>query len=294
MSVSTNDPAYASARTGAVGDASHRPGWAAVTGGAVVATAVTVMLVALGSGIGLGSVSPTEGSNPSATTFTVLAAIWLIVVQWVSSFFGGYLAGRLRPTIGLGVRHAETLFRDTALGFVTWAVSSLIVVAMLTGSASSLLGGVGKAAGGAASSALHGAASGAAGSTSGSGAPSDYLVDMLFRPGTPSPTGDSAAAKTEAAGILATAATGNVSQQDHDYLVQLVAARTGLAPDQATQRVDDVIGKEQAAVEKAKQAANAARKFASEFSLYTFFSMLVGAFIACVAAAIGGRQRDSV
>lgn len=271
----------------------HRPGWAAVTGGALVATTVTVMLLALGSGIGLGSASTTKGDNPSLVTFTVLAAVWLIIVQWVSAFFGGYLAGRLRPSMtadaGMAVRGEETMFRDTAIGFVTWALSSLIIVAMVSGGTSSLLGNAGKAAGGAASSLLQGAAS--AGSHSGD--PSGYLLNLLFRPASPSPSEDSAAAKSEAAGILATAATGDISQADHDYLVKMVAARTGLPADQAGQRVDDIIGKEKAAIEKAKVEADAARRYAAEFSLFTFFSMLIGAFISCVAAAIGGRQRDA-
>ncbi len=260
----------------------HRPGWAAVTGGALVATAVTVMLLALGSGLGLSAVSPVRGGNPAPATFTALAAVWLIVVQWVASFLGGYLAGRLRPAMATGIRGNETMFRDTALGFITWAVSALIIVAMLSGGASALLGAAGKAA----SSAIPGAASGG-------GDAGGYLLDTLFRPGTPNPAQDSTAAKAEAASILATGATGGISQPDHDYLVQMVATRTGLAPDQAAQRVDDVIGKEKAAAEKARQAADAARRVAVDLSLYTFFSMLVGAFISCVAAAIGGRQRDA-
>ncbi len=263
----------------------HRPGWAAVTGGALVATAVTVMLLALGSGLGLSAVSTVRGGNPAPATFTALAAVWLVVVQWVASFFGGYLAGRLRPAMAAGIRGNETMFRDTALGFVTWAVSALIIVAMLSGGASALLGAAGKAA----SSAIPGAASGGGSSAD----PGGYLVGTLFRPTAPTASQDGASARTEAAAILATGATGTISQPDHDYLVQMVVARTGLGADQAAQRVDDVIGKERAAVAKARQAAEAARRFAVELSLYTFFSMLVGAFISCVAAAIGGRQRDA-
>ena len=52
-------------------------------GGALAA--VTLLLVALGSGIGLSSVSRWTALNPSATTFTLLAAVWLIIVQWLSS-----------------------------------------------------------------------------------------------------------------------------------------------------------------------------------------------------------------
>jgi len=65
--------------------------WGAVVGGTVAAGAITLLLVALGSGLGLSSVSPWSSTNPSATTFSLLAAVWLIIVQWLSSAAGGYL-----------------------------------------------------------------------------------------------------------------------------------------------------------------------------------------------------------
>ncbi|WP_216850946.1 hypothetical protein [Acidisphaera sp. L21] len=268
----------------------HRPGmtWGPVLGGAAVATAVTVLLLALGSGFGFASVSPVTGGNPSATTFTVLAAVWLLIVQWVSSFLGGYLAGRLRPGWG-GVHKDEVMFRDTASGFVAWAVASLIIVFAVSSGASSLVGGAGRAIASVASSAVGGATQ----SAGSAGDPTGYLLDSMFRPTTPAATGNTAESKAEAGRILATGATGTISQPDHDYLVQMVAARTGLAQPAATQRVDDVIGKERQAFDTAKQAAETARKTAATLALYTGFSMLVGAFIACVAGALGGRQRDT-
>ena len=48
-----------------------------------------------------------------------------------------------------------------------------------------------------------------------------------------------------------------------------------------------------AAADKAKQAAEAARKATAKASFYLFFSMLIGAFIASVAGVMGGRQRDA-
>ena len=269
-----------------------RPGisWAPVLGGAVVATAVTVLLVAIGSGFGLASVSPTSGSNPSAIAFSALAAVWLLIVQWASSFFAGYLAGRLRPSWGGAVHRDEVLFRDTASGLAAWAVASLIIVFAVSSGASGLVGGVGRFAASAASS-----AAGAAGQSAGasSGDPSGYLLDSLFRPTTPSSQESSAETKAEAGRILATAATGPISQPDHDYLAQLVAARSGISPADAGKRVDGVIAQEQQAIDKAKQVADAARKAASSLALYTGFSMLVGAFIACAAGAVGGHKRDA-
>jgi hypothetical protein len=266
--------------------------WAAALGGAAVAAAVSVMLISLGSGLGFSAVSP-FGNNPSVMTFTVIGAIWLIIVQWVSAFFGGYLAGRLRPSL-TDVHTEEVGFRDTATGFVAWAVATLFVVAVVASGATSAASGIGRAASTMVASAVGGAAQGgAARTTAPAGEPSGYLLDMLFRPAQPNPQGNTAEAKAEAGRILVTSATGDISQPDHDYLVQLVESRTGLAPADAGKRVDEVIAQEKQAVDKAKQAADAARKAAAGFSIYTAVSMLIGAFIACVAGAIGGRQRDA-
>jgi hypothetical protein len=273
--------------------------WAAALGGAAVAAAISVMLISFGVGLGFLSVSPFSGNNPSIMTFTVISAIWLIIVQWVSSFFGGYLAGRLRPSL-TDVHTDEVGFRDTATGFVAWAVATLLVVAVVAGGATSAISGIGRAASSIAASAAGGAAqSGAAQAAAPAGEPSGYLLDTLFRPSQPNaagntgPAGNPGDAKAEAGRILATGATGDISQPDHDYLVQLVASRTGLAPADAGKRVDEVIVQERRAIDKAKQAADAARKAAAEFSIYTAVSILIGAFIACVAGAIGGRQRDA-
>src|ERR1700722_13819606 len=70
--------------------------WGAIIAGAFVASAVSLVLFALGSGLGFASVSPWPGHGASATTFAVTTAIWLIIMQWISSGLGGYITGRLR------------------------------------------------------------------------------------------------------------------------------------------------------------------------------------------------------
>src|SRR5262245_60628885 len=99
--------------------------WPAILAGAFVAASVSLILIALGSGLGLASVSPWRGEGASATTFTVITAIWLIVIQWVASGLGGYVTGRLR-TKWVRTHTHEVFFRDTAHGFVTWALSTVI------------------------------------------------------------------------------------------------------------------------------------------------------------------------
>ncbi|MBE9607125.1 hypothetical protein IAI18_19845 [Acetobacteraceae bacterium H6797] len=272
----------------AIGEAvpASRPGisWAAVFAGAVVATAVTVMLMVLGSGLGLAAVSTDTAANPGIVTFGVWAAIWLIVVQWVSAFFGGYIAGRLRPNLS-GIHADEVGFRDTASGLAAWAVAALLMIGAVGMGASSALGTAGQAVGSAMSSVAGSAAANSDAPDTG------YLLDMMFR--SENPDANSADAKAEAGRIMARGLTGEVSQDDRAYLARLVSARTGLPADQAGARVNQVLSEEQKLVQSAKEAAEAARKTASAFALYSFFSMLVGAFIAAVAGAIGGRQRDA-
>ncbi len=85
-------------------------------------------------------VSPWPGHGVSAKAFTINAAIWLIVSQWMSAALGGYLAGRLR-TKWVGTHTHEVFFRDTAHGLVTWSVATVVIAAALAGSVSSLVGG---------------------------------------------------------------------------------------------------------------------------------------------------------
>ena len=260
--------------------------WGAVVGGTVAAGAITLLLVALGSGLGLSSVSPWSSTNPSATTFSLLAAVWLIIVQWLSSAAGGYLAGRLR-TKWTGLLTDGVFFRDTAHGFLVWALASVLVAAVATSAVSSAVSTAGSAVSTVASGATQAAADQ-------SGAATQYFTESLFRADQPKGDAGPQEAAGEAGRILARSIANGLDPSDRTYLAKLVAARTGMSQQDAEKRVDDVVAQMKAAADKAKQAADAARKAAAKTSFYFFFSMLIGAFIASVAGAIGGRQRDSL
>jgi hypothetical protein len=105
--------------------------WGAIVGGALGAIAVTIILFTAGSGFGFSTVEPWTFANRAPETFAIGAAIWLIVMQWLSAGFGGYLAGRLRAK-WIGPRTDEVLFRDTAHGLLAWALATLIVAALFT------------------------------------------------------------------------------------------------------------------------------------------------------------------
>jgi Flp pilus assembly protein TadB len=97
----------------------------------------------------------------------------------------------------------------------------------------------------------------------------------------------------EAVHIAAKAASASdVSEEDRSYLASLVAARTGITLDDAQKRVDAFVAHVKEVAARAKAAADEARKAAAQAAIYTALAMLMGAFIASVAAAIGGRLRD--
>jgi hypothetical protein len=266
--------------------------WPAIFGGALVAAATTLVLVALGSGFGLASVSPWRDSGASATTVAWMTAAWLIVVQWLSSGLGGYLAGRLRTKWANTHTH-EVFFRDTAHGFITWAVGTLLVAGVLASAVTSAISGGVHAASTVAAGAVQGAATQGSASSQAASSLATYDMDLLFRSSQTSSGAPTTDARAEAARILANGvSSGDVPTTDRAYLAELVSARTGISSEEAQKRVDAAIAQAKAADVKARQAADAARKAAAETSLFTALSMLVGAFIACIAAALGGQRRD--
>lgn len=273
--------------------------WGPIIAGAFAASTLSFVLMLLGSGLGLRMISPWAGSGASVTTFAISTAVWLVVVQWLSSGVGGYLAGRLR-TKWVDVHTDEVFFRDTAHGFLAWALATLLVVGLLGSAVTSMLGSGVQAASTVVSGAAMGASAG--GSTTGSPATVDnatsYLVDSLFRPADASklaaanPESDAAATAQATRILIASATAGEVSPDDKAYLSQLVAARTGLSEADAKTRVDALLAKAQDAKTKAQQAADKARKASATFALLGTLSLIIGAFIAGAAAALGGRQRD--
>ncbi|WP_180355978.1 hypothetical protein [Aliirhizobium smilacinae] len=265
--------------------------WGPIIGGAIAATGVTLILLLLGSGLGLTMVSPWSGESSSATAIGVTAAIWLVAVQWLSSALGGYLTGRLR-TKWAAVHSDEVFFRDTAHGFLSWALATVLVVGVLASSLTSLAGAGASAVGSAATAA--GTVS-AASSSGGTDLSTSYFTDALLRPErvTGEARGNDGAATAEVSRILIQgAAKGEVPDSDRTYIASIVSARTGLNEADARARVDNVLGQVEEAKVAAQKVADTARKTAATTALVGAISLLVGAFIASAAAALGGRQRD--
>jgi hypothetical protein len=275
--------------------------WGAIIAGAVVAVAVSLVLMILGAGLGLASASPWPERGMSATGFSVAGTIWLIVTQWLSAGVGGYLAGRLRQR-WLATHAHEVFFRDTAHGLVTWSLATLVVTTVVVSSASAMIREGVHAASGLAGAGAQGLMMRdmlpTGGHENGGGGPTGaYDLDKLFR--NVAPTNQERVASRDDDGkmqafhiAVGAAANGNVSAEDKTYLANFVAAKTGATSEDAQKRVDAFIESVQDASTKAKAAADEARRSAATAALYTALALLIGAFIASVAAVIGGRLRD--
>ncbi len=289
--------------------------WGAIIAGAVLAAAISFVLLSFGAAIGLSVASPYRGEGVSRNMILIAIALWMVWVIVSSFMAGGYLAGRMRRTIGDATPH-EVEVRDGAHGLMVWALGVLIA-ALLTASGISGLARTGAVAGAAA------AASGSGDRFGGTG-PVGLAVDSLFRPAGPAAPGGAAAnatpaapggaappaassggtgatggapgaatnpaelreSKQEVGRILAsTTLQGNLSNGDRAYIVRLVAERTGMPEAQADRRVTEVLAEARHAADQTRQAGVIA-------GFVTAASLLVGAAGAWWAAGNGGRHRD--
>jgi hypothetical protein len=251
--------------------------WATVIGGAFVSASLALILLSLGTGLGFSSVSPWSNIGMSASTVGKGAIAWLILTQIMAASMGGYLAGRLR-TKWSDLHTDEVYFRDTAHGFLVWAVGLVITASLLATAATSLAG----------APARRDSAGTTSGAETGMVNPTAYFVDALLRPNGSAANGNDIAVRGEVDRIFAHALSqGAIPPTDNTYLAQLVSARTGLTQAEAERRVSDVFGEFQ-------QSADRSRKALAHLSLWLFVALLSGAFCASYAGTIGGKQRDHV
>lgn len=251
--------------------------WPAIAAGGVASAALTLVLLAFGTGMGFAVVSPWPSSGVSATTFGIGAGLYLIVVAMMASSIGGYIAGRLR-TNWVGVHGDEVYFRDTAHGLLAWALATVLGAAVLASTAASIIGtassGVAQVAGMAAQNA----------------GPADDVLDRLLRvdPAAPRPPQGTPVSRAELLRLLTPQVAGKteMAAPDRQYVVQMIAARTGLSQADADKRLTEV-------VLQARTAADTARKAALALSLWLTASLLMGALSAGLAATEGGRLRQA-
>lgn len=286
--------------------------WGPVILGALGAAAMSVVLIAFGSALGLSVVSPYAYAGVSAKGAAILAAVYLALVMVASFAAGGYIAGRMRSPWRT-TDETESHFRDGAHGFGVWSIGVLLGAALAASGVGAVVSAAGKATTAIAAAGTAGVASNPAlGQLSLN--PTDYAIDRLLAP---APAGASAApeatpatpggaqpaaaparrarADLEAPMARALAAgltTPQLDVRDRTYLARVVADQTGLSQAEAEKRVDETYADLKAAEQKARDAAEAARKTAIIAAFLAAATLAIGCAAACAGAALGARHRD--
>lgn len=216
------------------------------------------------------------------------------MTQIIAYGISGYVTGRLR-TKWTDVQRDEIYFRDTAHGFMVWALSSIVGFVLLTSIAASIVSGTTQAG-----ATLVGSGAGvvsAAVVKSDETFSVDYYTDTLLRSKNLNVIDDQKINRQEVSTILTRSIVrGELSSDDKDHLIGIIAQRAQINEAEARARLQQVTDDAMQAVDtletQAREAADAARKAAAIVALWAFASLLLGAFVASFAATIGGRARD--
>jgi len=275
--------------------------WGPVVLGALGATAISVVLLTFGAALGFSVVSPYPYAGISAKGLAVLTGTYTALVVAASFAAGGYLAGRLR-TPWASADLVESHFRDGAHGFGVWALGVLLGAALAIAGVGSVLKATDQAttavvAAGAAGVAANNTARTAADRPSMTS--TDYAVDRLLAPAPAGAAGQTAnrVERSDVAAPIARAFAANLHNpqldaRDRATLVQLVIQQTGMPQADAEKRVDDAFADLKAAEQKARDAADRARKAALIAAFATAATLAMGCAAACAGAALGARHRD--
>ncbi|MBE7220457.1 MAG: PhnA-like protein [Caulobacteraceae bacterium] len=261
--------------------------WGAIFAGAATALVTQVIVNLVGVGVGLASVGTTAADNPSASTVSMGAGIWFVASGLVASLAGGLIAGRLsgKPLPGVAALH----------GLVSWAVTTLVVLYLLTSAASGLVGGtlstVSGALGGAGNllgGTIQTAAQAAAPSLSKISNPLEGIEDKVRQQ---SAGQDPQAAKDAAVAAVRAVLTGDPAQKEQAKAraADALAKAQGLTPDQAKAQIDDYQKQYEQAVTTAKQKAEAAAVTAKSAATQGAFYAAIALILGGLAAVLGGR-----
>jgi hypothetical protein len=261
--------------------------WAAIIAGAVLATAISLVLLTFGSAIGLSMASLEPGSGVSLFWMAIVAALWLLWVQISSFLAGGYITGRLRKRHGDSTEH-ESDIRDGSHGLIVWALGLLLGAAIAFSGATGVLSSVGAAAG-----AIGSGVATVSDDIAGEFGADSLLVDRTLRAGPratqPVPEG----VRGEVGRILLSAAAeGQLDDADREYLVSVISARAGIPQEEAEQRIDQIVTRAGEIQAEAVEAAETARRVGMVAAFIAAASLLVSAVAAYFGATLGGKHRD--
>jgi len=261
----------------------NKVNWGAIIAGAVIALIIQFLLSLLGVGIGAATLDPATGNNPDAGTFSIVSAVWYAITGIIAAFVGGFIASRMS---------GKTLASSGALhGLTSWAVTTLVLLYLLTTAIGTLVGGalngLGAIAGGIGNTVAT-AAETAAPALADATDPFAGIQDQISQA-----TGgtDPEALQNAAVSAVRAAVTGDEAEAEEarETAAQALARSQNIPVEQARTQVEGYQQQYQetvqAAQEQATAAADAAASAASTGAIAAFFVLILGA----VAAWFGGR-----
>jgi hypothetical protein len=269
----------------------RRVSWGAVIAGVAIVIAVQVALSVLGLGVGLSTVDIRAGETPQVTSFGLGAGIWWVISDLIALIIGGYVAARLSgmPLRGDGILH----------GLLTWAVTLVIMIYLLTTGVGGMVGGAFHVVGNTLSGVGQGVAQAAPQVANAAGVSVDQIkqgAQKLLRPEQPGAL-SADQAQSELVAALGQMATGSQqeAQQARQRAVAIVAQQAGISPEQANQRIDqletEVKQKADQAKAKATEAADSAASAASSAAIWAFIAFVLGAAAGAWGGSMGTRNR---
>ena len=288
--ISTNlssDKVYEIAPSTAV--ALNKVSWGAIFAGVAIALSTQFLLNLLGVGIGAAVLDPATYDNPEATTFSIAGGLWFVVAGIIASFAGGYVASRLS-----GLPRNST---GGYQGVTSWAVTTLIVLYLLTTSVGALVGGafsglssVVSGVGSAAATAVTAAAPAIANTTNPMGG-----IEQQIRSTTGS---DPQALQNAAVSAMQAVVMGDEATADEarNRAADAIAKAQGIPVDQARTQVDqyEKTYRDNVAIAKQKaiDAAQAATAAVSAGAILGFLALLLGAIAAWFGGFYGAKRAN--
>ena len=271
----------------------HPVSWSAIIAGTLTALVCQLVLNLLGVGIGLSTVDA-HGGGASASALSAGAGIWIVGTAIATYAIGGYVAGRLsgKPLRSTAGYH----------GLVTWALTTVVVIVLLTSAVGSIVGGTLSAVTGSLGGTGHALSSAAQAvapqvSAQLGGDPLTKITDQLKAKANQP---ENAAAANDAVAAVKSALSSDPTQrqQANEQAAQAIAKLTNVPVDQARTQVqgyedqyDQLVA---TAKEKGAAAADATASVASKGALAAAISLIVGALAAFFAGRFGAVRLQSL
>ncbi len=255
-----------------------RISWAAILAGVITALVVEALLNLLGLGINLISFIP---DKEVLTGLGIGSIIWLIIVSIIALFIAGWVSGLASGK--------HTNISGALQGFITWAMSSLIVLLFMATTTGVIVGGV--------TSLLARGLKSAGELTLNQKDNIDFLklpgintMQQRLKPGISKEKIFNDV--TEAAQSYVTADNDQEKANARQSLSSIISENTDLSPQESEQKITYIEQKYQKVKEQAEKQSKKISSFIGGAAIAAFCSFLLSAIAGIMGGIIGCRRNS--